>query len=134
MRNLPNNYTRSMLLEMLDQEGFVGAYDFVYLPVDFQRGCGLGYAFVNLVDASLVPRFRAAFEGFSRWSVRTGKVCQVTWSDRGQGLRANIKRYRNSPVMHASVPDDYKPCLFSDGKRVPFPAPSKQLRKPCKKA
>jgi len=134
MRNLPNNYTRDMLVQLLDREGFAGSYDFVYLPVDFARGCGLGYAFVNLVDASLVTKFKCCFDAFSNWKLRTTKVCQVTFSDRDQGLKANIKRYRNSPVMHPSVSDEFKPCLFSDGVRVPFPAPNRSLRKPTKKA
>merc|ERR1719163_748335 len=31
LRNLPNNYTRAMLLKLIDSEGFGGKYDFVYL-------------------------------------------------------------------------------------------------------
>jgi len=130
LRNLPNSYSRAMFLEMLDEEGFAGDYDFVYVPIDFSRGCGLGYAFVNLARPADVPRFRAHFDGFSGWKLRTSKVCQVTWSDRDQGLKANVRRYRNSPVMHESVPDGYKPVLFSDGARVPFPEPRGRLVRP----
>ncbi|CAE7621292.1 ML3, partial [Symbiodinium sp. CCMP2456] len=50
LRNLPNNYTRDMLLELIDSMGFRGQYDFLYLPIDFQTHACLGYAFVNLVD------------------------------------------------------------------------------------
>merc|ERR1711988_1960162 len=32
LRNLPNSYSRSMLLELIHAEGFGGSYDFVYLP------------------------------------------------------------------------------------------------------
>jgi len=134
LRNVPNGYTRDMFLALMDAEGFRGFYDFVYLPVDFHRGCGLGYAFVNLTDTSLVPKFRATFDGYSAWALRTSKVCRVTWSDRDQGLKANIKRYRNNPVMHPSVPDKYKPCLFCSGGRVPFPLPIRCLDKPSQRA
>mmetsp|Transcript_67349 Transcript_67349/g.206263 ORF Transcript_67349/g.206263 Transcript_67349/m.206263 type:complete len:255 (-) Transcript_67349:318-1082(-) len=134
MRNLPNNYTRDMLVRLLDDEGFAGCYDFVYLPVDFARGCGLGYAFVNLVDPSLVARFKRCFGSYSKWGMRTNKVCQVTWSDRDQGLKANVKRYRHSPVMHPNVADEFKPCLFSQGVRVPFPGPGRSVRKPTIKS
>jgi len=130
MRNLPNNYTRDMLLEMLDSQGFSGLYDFVYLPCDFGRNANLGYAFVNLVTADHVDAFWNAFDGFSRWALPTSKVCEVRWSGPHQGLKAHIDRYKNSPVMHESVPDEYKPVLFSDGVRKPFPAPNRKIKPP----
>ncbi|CAE7888089.1 ML3 [Symbiodinium necroappetens] len=42
LRNIPNNYTRDMFLELLDQHGFAGRYDFAYLPCDFCRDANLG--------------------------------------------------------------------------------------------
>ncbi|CAE8599237.1 unnamed protein product, partial [Polarella glacialis] len=115
LRNLPNNYTRSMLLTMLDKEGYFGRYDFLYLPFDFNRNANLGYAFVNLVDAETASLFWQAFDGFERWTLPTVKVCQVRWSGPIQGLQAHVERYRNSPVMHKHVPDEYKPVMFADG-------------------
>jgi len=49
-----------------------------------------------------------------------------------QGLPAHIDRYRNSPVMHESVEDEYKPAVFSPGTgdRAVFPPPTKKLRVP----
>mmetsp|Transcript_30241 Transcript_30241/g.66134 ORF Transcript_30241/g.66134 Transcript_30241/m.66134 type:complete len:157 (-) Transcript_30241:119-589(-) len=32
--------------------------------------------------------------------------------------------------MHEAVPDEYKPVVFQDGVRVPFPAATKKLRAP----
>lgn len=130
LRNVPNNYTRSMLLKLIDSEGFAGEYDFIYLPMDFKSHASLGYAFVNLVSAEQAQRFFATFEGFSRWVVPSQKVCSVNWSHPYQGLEAHIERYRNSPVMHEDVPDDYKPMVFHSGKRIPFPEPTKKLKVP----
>lgn len=130
LQNLPLNYRRAMLAKMLDAAGFAGAYDFIYLPMDFKTRAGFGYAFVNLVDPSVVPRFWQTFEGYNKWVFPCNKVCHVGWSEPHQGIKAHIRRFRNSPLMHESVPDEYRPALFSGGIRVPFPAPTKVLQPP----
>lgn len=129
MRNLPNDYTRSSLLELLRTEDFEGKYDFVYLPIDFRSSSGLGYAFINFLSLEIAERFRSHFGGFNRWSVKSDKVCEVTWSSL-QGLEAHIERFRNSPVMHESIPDDQKPALFEGTERVVFPEPTRKIREP----
>ena len=35
-------------------------------------------------------------------------------------------------VMHPSVPEEFKPALFENGKQVPFPKPSKAGTLRCK--
>jgi len=130
LRNLPNNYSRAMVLAMLNDEGFGGLYDFVYLPIDFKSRACLGYAFVNMVTSDAAAALWRHFNGFSKWMLPSRKVCNVCWSGPHQGLEAHVERYRNSPVMHASVPDEYKPVVFHDGVRVVFPPPSKTPRAP----
>jgi len=130
LRNLPNDYTRSMLLQLLDVEGFSGAYDFVYLPIDFKTGSGLGYAFLNFTAQDIADQFRGHFNGFSNWTMPSRKVANVDWSRPNQGLQVHIERYRNSTVMHEIVPDDYKPAVFHVGVRVPFPSPTKAIKEP----
>lgn len=131
LRNLPNKYTRSMLLDMLDAEGFTGKFSFVYLPIDFKTHAGLGYAFVDLTSPPEAQKLRQHFEGFSRWVLSSDKVCTVSWSHpEQQGHAAHVERYRNSPVMHDSVPEDWKPVLFVDGRRVPFPVSTRKIRPP----
>jgi len=130
MCNLPNSFTRKMLLDLMNTEGFAGCFDFVYLPIDFQSNSGLGYAFVTLVCHEVATRFCQHFTGFNQWNMASEKICKVTWSDAIQGLEAHIERYRNSPVMHESVPEDHRPLLFSGSEEIPFPAPSKKIRAP----
>lgn len=130
LRNLPNNYSRTMLIKLIDSEGFSGQYDFIYLPMDFKSHASLGYAFVNLVTAEQATRFFETFEGFHRWVVPSQKVCSVNWSHPYQGIDAHIERYRNSPVMHEDVPDEYKPMVFENGERIAFPPPTKKLKVP----
>jgi len=129
-RNLPNNYTRSSLLAMLDAEGFNGDYSFVYLPTDFKNFAGFGYAFVNFARHEGAKRAKQHFQGFARWNMPSRKVCDTVWSGPVQGLQAHTERYRNSPVMHDSVPDEYKPVVFVNGVRAPFPVPTKRIRPP----
>merc|ERR1712217_919864 len=129
LRNLPNSYTRAMVLELLESNGFdFTKFHFLYLPIDFQTKVALGYAFVDLVHPDLVQRFWRTFDGFSSWALPSRKVCCVSWCEPSQGRQAHIERYRNSPVMHASVPDEYKPLLLENGRRVPFPKATRAIR------
>lgn len=130
LRNLPNNYTRDMLLTLLDDKGFAGRFDFVYLPMDFCRDANLGYAFVNLCDTKTLRQMWRRFEGFCDWAVPSSKVCEVKLSGPHQGFMEHMERYRNSPVMHRSVPDAYKPIIFQDGVRIAFPRPTKRIKPP----
>lgn len=134
LRNLPNNYTRSMLIDLLEREGFAGQFDFLYLPIDFRSKAGLGYAFVNLTEAALVPHFWKTFAGYSKWVLPSAKVCHVSWSGPHQGRKAHLERYRNSPIMHNSVPDEFKPVVFSGSTRINFPGASKKLRAPRRRS
>jgi len=128
LRNLPNDYTRELFLNMLDDECLAGEYDFVYFPVDFQTGSGLGYAFVNFTSHEEAVRAWQLLDGYNDWLVGSTKVCEVRWSNPVQGLNANVQRYRNSPLMHEKVPDSYKPVVFSNGVRVEYPAPKKPIK------
>jgi hypothetical protein len=133
LRNLPNNYTRDLLIELLNAHDWIGKYDFLYYPVDFQTNSGLGFAFVNCITHADACMVKAALEGFRRWAIPSSKACTVGWcGNEQQGLAANIERYRNSSVMHKSVPDDRKPVIFKDGVRVKLPASTKKLWPPSR--
>jgi len=130
LRNLPRDFSRDLLLKLLDDNGFARKYNFVYMPIDFVRQAGLGYAFVNLICPAVVQEFWRAFDGFSAWPVDCEKVCRVNWSSPHQGYDEHVHRYRNSPMMHKDVPDACRPVLLENGVRVDFPQPTKTLRPP----
>jgi hypothetical protein len=132
LRNIPNDYTRDMFLELLDSRGYWCAYDFVYLPIDVHRGASLGYAFVNCISPLIAQQMRTAFEGYQSWRVSSQKVCEVCWGEPLQGMDAHIERFRNSPLMHKSVPDECRPICIANGVRVAFPSPTKRIRAPKK--
>merc|ERR1719277_2420298 len=120
MRNIPNDYTRTMLTDLLDETGFNKKYDFVYVPHDFHRESGLGYAFVNMVSFKAAQEIKKALSGYSDWKKKSKKVVEVNWGHPVQGKAEHIERYRNSPVMHKDIHDEYKPALFEDGQQIPF--------------
>jgi RNA recognition motif-containing protein len=114
----------------MDSMNLRGKYDFVYLPIDFRSGSGLGYAFVNMISVADAEKVWECFEGFKNWDEKNGKVCTVSWSTPHQGCADHVDRYRNSPVMHPSVPEAWQPALFVHGVRASFPAPTKKLKAP----
>merc|ERR1712039_141136 len=131
LRNLPNDYNRSMVLQLLDEHGFACCYNFVYVPMDNKRKVGLGYAFVNMKKPVDAKRAFDKLAGFSEWKVPGSvKVLAVAWGNPLQGLEAHVERYRNSPIMHPDVAAELKPVLFENGVRVEFPAPTQPLRAP----
>lgn len=130
LRNLPGNYTRTMLLDLVNEAGFFGRCNFLYLPMDFRKHAALGYAFVNLISTEDAQQLLKFFDGFSKWALPSGKVCKASWSSPHQGLEVLVARYRNSPLMHRTVPDEYRPILFARGVRIPFPAPTKTIKPP----
>merc|ERR1719401_1115422 len=129
IRHIPNDIKRDELLHHMAEQGLEGYYDFVYLPMDFRTHSNLGYAFVNFVSTDVADQCYYKFNGFTGWGWPSHKVTQIVWAD-CQGYDACIDRYRNSPVMHEDIADEFKPVLFKFGQRVPFPAPEKTLRKP----
>jgi len=131
LRNLPSSFTRSQLLDILDGKGLHRKYDFVYLPIDFVSGASLGYAFVNLIDTDIANIAMQCLDGFSAWAGTTSqKVMGACWSDPHQGLSMLIERFRNSRVMHPIIPDEYRPAMFNEGTRLPFPKHTKRIRPP----
>jgi hypothetical protein len=120
IRNIPNKYSQSMLLEEINQN-YEGQYDFFYLPIDFKNKCNVGYAFINFVDSSDVSRF---FEEFNdqRWrNFNSEKVCALSYA-RIQGKAAMISRFQNSSLLLKD--DSYKPLLFvSRGEKKGQPEP-----------
>lgn len=130
LRNIPNDYTRDMLVELLDTQGFAYRYDYVYLPIDCKRKSALGYAFVNMLSHAEAKRCFTALHDFSDWHVTSTKVLDVVWGHPLQGLQAHVSHSRNSPLMHEDAPDEFRPLLFQGGVRVPFPPPTKKLQRP----
>merc|ERR1712151_884721 len=90
----------------------------------------IGYAFVNFVSAEAAQECLSRLDGFTDWAVPCGNSLTVAWSEKDQGLATIIDRHRNSPVMHASVREEFKPALYMDGVKSAFPKPTKHIKPP----
>jgi len=126
LRNIPNKYTRQMLIDQLHRASFKGDIDYLYLPTDFANRCNVGYCFVNFRDAPARARFVVAFDGVAAQSCLPGfnsyKVCQVTRA-KWQGREDNVRRLKSSPELMAQLAahTEWLPLLMdAEGNQEPF--------------
>jgi len=130
LHNVPMVFSAQSLLELLNAEGFKGRLDFCYLPMKFDTGTSLGYAFVNGVTEEDADALEAHLQGFASWGAESAGPCEVERTSGTQGRAANVERYRNSPVMHPEVAEVFKPVLLEHGEVVAFPAPTVAIKVP----
>jgi len=130
LRNIPNKYTRTQLLKRLNTN-FRGEFDFLYVPIDFNNKCNVGYAFINFKKTEYVLRFMEHYHNQKAIHVlpdyNSTKICEVTPAH-VQGLELNIEHIRNSPISDQlrSRPD-WQPLLFdATGEPMPFPLRTKK--------
>lgn len=124
LKNLPNKYSRDQLLHAL--KDFKACIDFLYMPIDFNSHCNVGYAFLNFRKESDAERFTEKFDFAHNKDVLPGfkseKVCRVAKATI-QGKEHNIERLRKSPQIGVLKNNpQWQPLLFdSEGEKVPFP-------------
>jgi len=115
LRNIPNKYTQSALLEEIEGMGFGGTYDFFYLPMDFHSRSNVGYAFINFTSHEHAKRFCAAFAEHRFLKYPSRKVSNVSVAH-VQGVDANLKHFENRAVTHART-DEYRPVVLRGAQR-----------------
>lgn len=115
IRNIPNKYGQDTMLDMLDKSGLSNTYDFFYLPKDFRNGAGLGYAFINFVDAKYTTILYDKFHN-KRWDEHNSrKVCEITYG-RVQG-RDNLIDHFKGAKFPSSDPE-YLPLIYEHQQTV----------------
>ncbi|KAK6930920.1 Mei2-like, C-terminal RNA recognition motif [Dillenia turbinata] len=136
IKNIPNKYSQKLLLNMLDnhcihcneqiadgEDQPLSSYDFVYLPIDFNNKCNVGYGFVNMTSPEATLRLYKAFH-LQHWEVfNSRKICEVTYA-RLQGLEALKEHFKNSKFPCEK--EEYMPVVFSpprDGRQLTDPLP-----------
>jgi hypothetical protein len=79
IRNIPNKYTISLLLDELNRN-FENKFDIVYLPQDYINNSNLGFGFINFVNHMHLILFYDEFVG-KKWNCfNSKKRCQLAYS------------------------------------------------------
>ncbi|KAF1863549.1 hypothetical protein Lal_00030597 [Lupinus albus] len=126
IRNIPNQFTFSDLLKILDEHCFelnktvedaaaYSKFDFLYLPMDFRRHAidkklsNLGYAFVNFTSPTAAFKFYKRFNGFI-WNVNTNrKTCEIN-AAQYQGIEYLIRKFHEK--VFRCKRSDFLPFVF----------------------
>mmetsp|Transcript_66132 Transcript_66132/g.158197 ORF Transcript_66132/g.158197 Transcript_66132/m.158197 type:complete len:270 (+) Transcript_66132:175-984(+) len=106
MHQLAPHFPQKALLRALDEEGFKGFYDYVYVPSlrpdapPEQRG----YAFINLINAEVAAALVSKWAG-RRFSDDSGCPQGIFFSLAAvQGLEANLKQFHKGKGGHRGRP------------------------------
>ncbi|CAK9076916.1 unnamed protein product [Durusdinium trenchii] len=99
--------TTLMTLELiaeLEDLGFAGSFNFLYIPLDKGTMSNVGYAFVNFVNTDWANRCILTFQGyrFKRHRKSSGKIAAISTAHL-QGLEANLAHYEKSAVNTAKL-------------------------------
>lgn len=126
LRNIPNRYTRDMLVQRLNKsQGYEKQFDFVYLPIDFNSKCNVGYAFINFRTPAAAAKFMQEFHKAQCSKVLPGfssqKVVEVCYA-RVQGKDQNMDNLRDEKFIEKlSEHAEWQPLfLDDDNKEISF--------------
>ncbi|KAJ5806131.1 meiosis protein MEI2 [Penicillium pulvis] len=124
LKNIPNAQTWDQLKAYLDVTS-AGAFDFLYLRMDFEQRLNVGYAFINFASPlDILPFFTrrngTQWPGFNEGRPKVAEISYATT----QSYTLLVEKFRNSPVM-LDFPDN-RPKLFyiggpHAGEEAPFP-------------
>ncbi|PRQ23953.1 putative RNA recognition motif 2, nucleotide-binding alpha-beta plait domain-containing protein [Rosa chinensis] len=122
IRNIPNKYSRDLLMTFLDKhcanenrksdggEESESAFDFLYLPIDFWTGMNKGYAFVNFTKPKAVWKFYLAAHSQTWDSFHSNKIREIAYA-RIQGKKDLVQHFETMGFPCES--EDVLPVCFS---------------------
>ena len=90
LRNIPNKYTLNNVVEEINPS-FWGKYDYINLPIDYERKLNLGYAFINFVEPMHIILFYETYY-MKKWSrYRSDKKMDMSFADKQGKKDINCK-------------------------------------------
>lgn len=130
IRNIPNQCTRKIFLEELDNAGLKGLYDFVYVSMDRNTRWNVGYAFVNLISMEAVALCTKKFAGHRLSRFPQSKIITVSPAHM-QGLKNNLSHYRDSAVQFSRLVGNRPLVIGSETTTESPDSSSTSLRERC---
>ncbi|RDB25017.1 hypothetical protein Hypma_007836 [Hypsizygus marmoreus] len=131
IKNIPNKMNDRDLTEYIGKV-CPRRIDFLYLRMDFQNGCNVGYAFVNFITVQDLLHFARKKLG-EKWNMFSSeKVLQMSYANY-QGKEALVEKFKNSCIMDER--EAWRPKIFysepgpEQGLPELFPAPTHLRRK-----
>jgi len=100
LKNIPCRKLQEEVMELMDQNGFAGRYDFLYLPRDVKLQANLGYAFINFLSSEDARQFAKAMNGYRFTGSASSKSCLVVPAH-VQGRMNNIAAFKRTEVMRS---------------------------------
>ena len=94
IRHIPNRYTYQTLqdeIEVICKD----KYDFLYLPIDTENNCNLGYAFINFINPLHIVRFYEMFKSRKWLCFNSFKECDLSFA-KFQGKTALTSNYEKN--------------------------------------
>jgi hypothetical protein len=100
IRNIPGRYKQDDLMGDLQDLGFAGTYDFLYIPIDKGTSTNVGYAFVNFIDTTWAEKCKVSLEDyhFTRGRKRPSNKAASVSVAYLQGLEKNLQHYESAAV------------------------------------
>lgn len=90
LRNIPNKYTLNNIVDEIDSS-FWGKYDYINLPIDYERKLNLGYAFINFVDPLHIILFYETYHDKKWTKYKSEKKMDMTYADKQGKKDINCK-------------------------------------------
>lgn len=111
VRHVPCKYSQRKLMREINSNGFLGKYDFFYLPMDPRGHANRGFAFVNLNSDEIAEAFYRTFHGQKFCHFNTDKAVSVLPADL-QGFEHNAAHYAASRTTRQRRTPQNRPLFF----------------------
>jgi len=124
VQNVPKKCTRDLLAKVLDEAGFSGNYDLIYVVADLkQRNSGSGSALVNFNSEKACARFTKAFHKSAvavAFPGFVGKKAIEVGPAPVQGLDANVRKLEKSSVLMSMLAErpGWQPARYNSAGHI----------------